>query len=68
MTNYGKDCLRDYINAITKAERVLQEAEHEVWMVEETQDLYAISTCLREAMNKVQEGMSQALYTAQEQE
>lgn len=67
MNSYGRECLRDYINAITKAERVLREAEHDVWMVEETQDLYGISACLRAAMNTVQEGMSQALYAAQEQ-
>lgn len=68
MTNYGQQCLRDYINAITKAERLLNEAEHDVWMVEETQDLYNISRCLREALSKVQEGMSQALFAAREQE
>lgn len=68
MTSYGKECLKDYINAITKAERLLKEAEHDVWMIEEVQDLYNISLCLREALNRAQEGMSQALYTAQEQE
>ena len=67
MTNYGQQCLRDYINAITKANRLLKEAEHDVWMVEETQDLYNISHCLREALNTVQEGMSQALFAEQEQ-
>ena len=68
MTNYGKQCLRDYINAITKAERSLREAEHDMFMVEEVQDLYNISSSLRDALLKVQEGMSQALFEAQEQE
>lgn len=68
MTNYGKECLRDYINAITKAERLFKEAEHDLFMVEETQDLYGVSCCLREAMLKIQEGMSQALFEAQESE
>jgi hypothetical protein len=68
MTNYNMQCLRDYINAITKAERALREAEHDVWMVEEVADLYGISRNLREALTKVQEGMSQALYTAQGEE
>ncbi len=67
MTKYGEQCLRDYINAITKAERVLKEAEHDVWMIEEIQDLYNISCCLRLALNTVQEGMSQALFESQEQ-
>ena len=67
MTDYGEDCLRDYIKALIRAERLLRDAEHDVHMVKETQDLYSVSCHLREALNKVQEGMYQAVCNKKDQ-
>lgn len=65
MTEYGRECVRDYINALVRAGRLLSDAEHDVWMVDEVNDLYNISRSLREALNKVIEGMSQEVYKSQ---
>lgn len=62
MTEYGKECLSDYINALVRAEKLMREAEHDMWMVEEVNDLYNISMHLREALSQVTEGMSQKMY------
>lgn len=62
MTEYGKECLRDYINVLVRAEKLMREAEYDMWMVEEVNDLYNISRHLREALNQVTEGMSQKMY------
>ena len=65
MTEYGKECLREYLNALVRAERLMRESEHDMWMVEEVNDLYNISMHLREALSKVTEGMSQKMYDKQ---
>lgn len=62
MTEYGKECLSDYINALVRAERLMRESEHDMWMIEEVNDLYNISMHLREALSQVTEGMSQKMY------
>lgn len=43
----------------------MRESEHDMWMVEEVNDLYNISMHLREALSKVTEGMSQKMYDKQ---
>lgn len=68
MTEYGKECLSDYINALVRAERLMRESEHDMWMVEEVNDLYDISRSLREALSKVAEGLSQKMYEKQQRE
>lgn len=65
MTEYGKECIREYLNALNRAERLMRDAEHDVWMVDEVNDLYDISRSLREALNKVSEGLSQKMYENQ---
>lgn len=65
MTEYGRHCLQDYINSLARAERLIKDAEHDVWMVDEVYDLYLISVSLREALYKVSEGMSQKMYDKQ---
>lgn len=65
MTEYGKECLREYINALIRAERLMRDAERDMWMVDEVNDLYDISRSLREALNKVAEGLSQKMYEKQ---
>ena len=62
MTEYGKECLREYLNALIRAERLIRDSEHDMWMVEEVNDLYNISMHLREALRQVTEGMSQKMY------
>lgn len=68
MTEYGKECLSDYINVLVRAEKLMREAEHDMWMVEEVNDLYDISRSLREALSKVAEGLSQKMYEKQQRE
>lgn len=68
MTEYGKECLREYLNALIRAERLMRDAEHDMWMVDEVNDLYDISRSLREALNKVAEGLSQKMYEKQQRE
>lgn len=68
MTEYGKDCLREYLNALIRAERLIRDSEHDMWMVDEVNDLYDISRSLREALSKVAEGMSQKMYEKQQRE
>lgn len=65
MTEYGQEILRDYINALVRAERLLSDAEHDVWMVDEVSSLYNISRHLRDGLNSVIQGMSQELYKSQ---
>ena len=65
MTEYGKECLREYLNALIRAERLIRNSEHDMWMVEEVNDLYNISMHLREALRQVTEGMSQKMYDKQ---
>ena len=65
MTEYGKECLREYLNALIRAERLICDSEHDMWMIEEVNDLYNISMHLREALSKVTEGMSQKMYDKQ---
>ena len=65
MTEYGKDCLREYLNALIRAERLIRDSEHDMWMVDEVNDLYDISRSLREALSKVAEGLSQKMYEKQ---
>ena len=65
MTEYGKECLREYLNALIRAERLIRDSEHDMWMIEEVNDLYNISMHLREALSKVTEGMSQKMYDKQ---
>lgn len=67
MTEYGKECLSGYINALVRAERLMRESEHDMWMVEEVNDLYNISMHLREALRQVAEGMSQKMYDKQQE-
>lgn len=62
MTEYWKECLSGYINALVRAERLMRESEHDMWMVEEVNNLYNISMHLREALIQVTEGMSQKMY------
>jgi len=61
MTEYGKECLREYLNALIRAERLIRDSEHDMWMVDEVNDLYDISRSLREALSKVAEGLSQKM-------
>ncbi len=68
MTEYGKERVRDYINALVKVERLMRDSEHDLWMVDDVNDLYNISRDLREALNKVTEGMSQKLYKQEQKE
>jgi hypothetical protein len=68
MTEYGKDCLREYLNALIRAERLIRDSEHDMWMVDEVNDLYDISRSLREALSKVAEGLSQKMYEKQQRE
>ncbi len=68
MTEYGKDCLREYLNALIRAERLIRDSEHDMWMVDEVNDLYDISRSLREALSKVAEGMSQKMYDKQQEQ
>ena len=65
MTEYGEECLREYINALIRAERLIRDSEHDMWMVDEVNDLYNISMHLREALRQVTEGMSQKMYDKQ---
>lgn len=67
MTEYGKECLREYLNALIRAERLIRDSEHDMWMVDEVNDLYDISRSLREALSKVAEGLSQKMYEKQQQ-
>ena len=67
MTEYGKECLREYLNALIRAERLIRDSEHDMWMVDEVNDLYDISRSLREALSKVAEGMSQKMYDKQKE-
>lgn len=68
MTEYGKDCLREYLNALIRAERLIRDSEHDMWMVDEVNDLYDISRSLREALSKVAEGLSQKMYDKQQEQ
>lgn len=68
MTEYGKECLREYLNALIRAERLIRDSEHDMWMVDEVNDLYDISRSLREALSKVAEGLSQKMYEKQQRE
>lgn len=68
MTEYGKECLREYLNALIRAERLIRDSEHDMWMVDEVNDLYDISRSLREALSKVAEGLSQKMYDKQQRE
>lgn len=68
MTEYGKDCLREYLNALIRAERLIRDYEHDMWMVDEVNDLYDISRSLREALSKVAEGLSQKMYDKQHEQ
>lgn len=68
MTEYGKECVREYVNALVRAERMMKDSEHDLWMVDEVNDLYNISRDLREALLKVIEGMSQKLYKQDQEE
>lgn len=68
MTEYGKECLREYLNALIRAERLIHDSEHDMWMVDEVNDLYDISRSLREALSKVAEGLSQKMYDKQQRE
>lgn len=68
MTEYGKECLREYLNALIRAERLIRDSEHDMWMVDEVNDLYDISRSLREALSKVAEGLSQKMYEKQQQQ
>lgn len=68
MTEYGKECIREYLNALIRAERLMRDAEHDMWMVDEVNDLYDISRSLRETLNKVAEGLSQKMYEKQQRE
>ena len=45
----------------------MRESEHDMWMVEEVNDLYNISMHLREALRQVAEGMSQKMYDKQQE-
>ena len=65
MIEYGKECLQEYINALIRAERLIRDSEHDMWTVEEVNDLYNISIHLREALRQVTEGMSQKMYDKQ---
>lgn len=67
MTEYGKECLREYLNALIRAEMLIRDSEHDMWMVDEVNDLYDISRSLREALSKVAEGLSQKMYEKQQQ-
>ena len=58
---HAEVALREYVRAINKAERLLSEAEHGVWMIDQVEDLYGISKSLRDALQKVSEGMYQVL-------
>lgn len=67
MTNYMKECTKDYINALIKAEKLLKEAEHDVWQNDGTMvGLYNISCKLREALEGVSEEMYQLLIQEEE--
>lgn len=68
MTEYGKECLREYLNALIRAERLIRDSEHDMWMVDEVNDLYDINRSLREALSKVAEGLSQKMYEKQQRE
>ena len=68
MTEYGKECLLEYLNALIRAERLIRDSEHDMWMVDEVNDLYDISRSLREALSKVAEGLSQKMYDKQQEQ
>jgi len=60
MTDYGQQIVRDYCEAILKAERLLKNSEHDVWTTE-VSGLYRVSQQLRDAMLLVHEEMYQKL-------
>ena len=64
MTEYGKECLREYLNALIRAERLIRDSEHDMWMVDEVNDLYDISRSLREALSKVAEAIYKRLISS----
>lgn len=66
MTEYMMSVLRDYINALTKAERIIKDNEHDAWMLEGSDStLYEISLSSREQLMKVRDELSQSLLDAE---
>lgn len=67
MNEYQQNIVQEYCRAILKAERILKEADHDMWNTEMA-PLHSISVNLREALWGIHEEMQQAVYTAQEGE
>jgi len=67
MNDYQQKVITDYARALTKAERILKDNEHEMFHTE-ARHLYAITLDLRSALEKISEEMHQMVFKAQEGE
>lgn len=67
MNDYQQKIITEYARSISRAERLLKDSEHDMWMTE-VSPLYDISLNLREAMHKISEEMHQAVYAAQQEQ
>lgn len=65
MNNYQQEVITEYTRALRKAERLLKEAEHDVWNTQASH-LYDISCDLRSALYRIAEEMDQMVFDAQE--
>lgn len=62
MTEYMREVTKEYLSALRKTERMLKEAEHDVWQNQQPiLGLYDISVKLREALYIVTEEIYQEL-------
>lgn len=67
MNDYQQKIITEYARAISRAERLLKDSEHDMWMTE-VSPLYDISLNLRKAMYKISEEMHQAVSSAQQEQ
>jgi len=68
LTKYQQKCITEYTRAMRKAERLLKDAEHDMWHTDHVQPLYALSEKAREMLYLLAEEMDQAVFSAQESE